>query len=298
MINLNKTNSWDYGQDALEAFNTFSGARNIFFWLLAAGLVLTQVVFWVVDQGGIDPVLETAKNQRTGPQCISYCPGPGSMTISGELSVGGKTEIPDELSVGGKTEIPDELSVGGQAEASADRTEDILDHDKQLARADAVDKTLGTILKGANCLLTFFSVVYCLTLLIGMKLALIGRLGGLADAGRAFFLSLIVMVFIVPWQQMIFADVPGVLYDYAKLKIWCTSINGTAGYILYYGRFTGFWLLCVVLLLMAQRHSGRLVKRVRLRIMQRQKQTAPADNIEPIAQGIELEPAAEQDDIG
>jgi len=275
MINLRKTNSWDYGQDALEAFNTFRVAGNIFFWVLVAGLVLTQTVFWAVDQGAINPVLEAVKNQQTELQHI----------------VGNRSR-PYHIMVS------DELSADNEGESSVDKTEDIVDHDEQLAKANAIDKTLGTTLKGANCLLTFFSVVYCLTLLIGMKLALIGGLGGLSDAGKAFFLSLIVMVFIVPWQQMIFADVPGVLYDYAKLKIWCTSVNGTAGYILYYGRFTGLWVLCAVLLLMAQRHSNRLVKRVRLRIMQQQKQVAPANNIEPSTQSITLEPAADQDDIG
>ncbi|MCG8685521.1 MAG: hypothetical protein MI892_11640, partial [Desulfobacterales bacterium] len=48
---------WHFRHDALEAFNSFSAARNLFFWITVAGLVIVQFVFFMVDRGAIDATL-------------------------------------------------------------------------------------------------------------------------------------------------------------------------------------------------------------------------------------------------
>ena len=114
-------------------------------------------------------------------------------------------------------------------------------------------------------MLTFAAVIYCLSLLIGMKLALVGRLGGLADSSRAFFMSLIVMVLILPWQQALSTDIYGLQFGYKELISRYQAVHEASklgDYFIYYGRFVGLWLLTMLLLMIAQICSNRAKKSI------------------------------------
>ncbi|KPK73971.1 MAG: hypothetical protein AMJ79_14855 [Phycisphaerae bacterium SM23_30] len=121
--------------------------------------------------------------------------------------------------------------------------------------------------------LPFSVVIYCLTLLIGLKLALVGRLGGLADSSRAFFLSLVVLVLVVPWYETIDAALPGALFGSPELiDKYCYFHEKMAGlgwwgYFLYYGRFVGLWILAFLLLLAAQLRSHQAARKIQRRFL-------------------------------
>ena len=118
-------------------------------------------------------------------------------------------------------------------------------------------------------ILTFVAVIYCLVLLIGMKLSLVGQLGGLADTSKAFFLSLIVMVLILPWQHTISSEIHGTLFTYKELtNSYLSLVNSDdpKQYALYYGRFVGLWGLTMLLLMAAQWRSHQAVRKIRRRL--------------------------------
>lgn len=247
---------WENRQDAMEAFKTFGGARSLFFWILIFGLLSIQAVFWVVNCGMVDAVLQETERPQEDTEIIDINNG-GHQSANWILTA-------DEFEPGspGAGKLEDELP--GKSE-------------KQLGKAKSLHAALPVIVKALNCILTFTSVLYCLSLLIGMKLALVGRLGGLADSGKAFFLSLLVMVFIVPWQHAISREIPAVLFAYGELLMSYEQNRGfddLLGNIVYYGRYVGFWFLTMVILSITQWRSCRAVKSVQSRLDNLQKSIA------------------------
>jgi len=110
------------------------------------------------------------------------------------------------------------------------------------------------------------AVIYCLSLWMGLNLALVGRLCGLANCSKAFFLSLIFLVFTVPWPQMLNWEIPGVLFTYERLLEAYSTIHSEEDYfqrMLYYSQFVALWVVAFMLLLAAQRTSSQAGKQVR-----------------------------------
>ena len=252
-IDLNDSNLPEDQKDALDAFNSFSKARNLFFWFfLLIPLLLVQVAFWSVDCGGIDRILlPSAQN-----------------TISEEEALPAGPSDAESITVEPTDESPAQIE---------DKMEDNEDSDS----LEWLDIAVRTILMAGKFILAFAVVIYCLTLLIGMKLAIVGRLGGLAYSSKAFFLSLVVMVLILPWQHTVAADIYGALFDYQELTaryLQIQNCNHWPDYVLYYGRFVGIWSLSVILLLLAQRNSCRAIKMISQHLVSRENNVLNSDN--------------------
>ena len=99
-------------------------------------------------------------------------------------------------------------------------------------------------------------------MLFSLKVSLLGRLGGINHISRAFFLSLTFLVLLLPWQRFFGGVVAGAIYTPGELLRWYTveTTGGIFGIIFYYLRFTGYWLLVVLLLIFAQLRSARWAK--------------------------------------
>ena len=148
---------------------------------------------------------------------------------------------------------------------------------------DEVARSLGHLLDIGlslfNYLLYFGVTLYCLTMLIGMKLALVGRLGGLAESSKAFFISLILLVFLLPWQQFITGQSTGTLFSYQEL-IRQYSERQTPSFssldvALYYFHYVGLWILAVGLLIASRRRSRQAAGKIVAHITGEQLITAP-----------------------
>jgi hypothetical protein len=101
-------------------------------------------------------------------------------------------------------------------------------------------------------------MLYCLIMYFGMGVSFKGELGGLGHIGGALFMSLIIFILLVPWQNFFGAVAIGATFTPGELARWCTKdINGTFGMILFYLRFSGYWALILLLLLLAQLRSFR-----------------------------------------
>ena len=102
-------------------------------------------------------------------------------------------------------------------------------------------------------------VLYSLTLLMCLKISLTGRLGGINHVARAFFISLFLMVILVPWQRILPGVLVGTVWLPGELLCggWCRAQCSGFWKFLFYVRFTGLWLIATWLLLWAQNRSVR-----------------------------------------
>jgi hypothetical protein len=102
--------------------------------------------------------------------------------------------------------------------------------------------------------------LYCMAMFFSLMVSLIGRLGGISHISRAFFLSLILLMLVIPWQK-IQMSVVGVIYLptdlYDSLANKSTSVMQA---VLHYLRFTGYWLIVMLVLLLSQARSARWTK--------------------------------------
>jgi len=249
-------------KDALEAFNSFNGARNLVFWIfLLIPLLVIEADFWAVHSGVLDKVLIQSENANEAAGAADKTQQKPAKEAKAKEAALSLNKIKETLTQSDPAKSKDaELNSGKMA------TENRL--------TKSLDKLLQASLKTSNYVLTFAAVIYCLALLIGMKLALIGQLGGLADASKAFFLALIAMVFILPWQQLMTDGIHGTLFSYKELTDSYLSIKGSDNpkeYVLYFGRFAALWGLTLVLLGAAQLRSSRAVRKIRQRL------TTPAE---------------------
>ena len=97
------------------------------------------------------------------------------------------------------------------------------------------------------------AILYCLTLQFSMITTVIGRLGGIRHVCRAFFLALLVLILILPWQHMLDSFALGVLYGPGELiSGYLEKSEGVFRLVLYYLRFCGLWLLSCIFLVTSQ----------------------------------------------
>ena len=274
-----------YAGDALEAYRSFQAARTLFFWLLVIGLVGMAVVFWVVDRGTIDQSLAEQMQQRENPVLISYRGPWAQFAAAREVADGSEADSDSvepvdpalpEVVPSPAPEMPPMVPPGGPGLNGNGQV--LPDHgpgpnadEERLKAVQSLEALLDAVLRVCSYLITFAAVTYCLALLIGLKLSLVGRLGGLADGAKAFFVSLLVMVMLVPWQRMLGDNVAGVVFNLPEMVDAYLARLQSAEFdvpvlMRYYGRFVGLWGLSFLLLIVAQYRSYRSAKMVRARL--------------------------------
>ena len=114
------------------------------------------------------------------------------------------------------------------------------------------------IIRIANAVLILAATLYCLTLLFSLKVSMLGRLGGISHITRAFFLSLLALVLLLPWQRVFSPAVIGAMFTPEEMVEWFSNRSPDLfDGIIYYLRFCGFWMLIVLLLVLAQIRSSR-----------------------------------------
>jgi hypothetical protein len=120
-------------------------------------------------------------------------------------------------------------------------------------------KRLAGLIRLFNFALILAAILYCLTMLFILKVSLQGRLGGINHIARAFFLSLAFAVLLLPWQRFFPGVILGAMYTPAELQSACAKAVDYKLFatIFHYLRFTGFWLLVLLLLIFAQLRSRR-----------------------------------------
>ena len=104
-------------------------------------------------------------------------------------------------------------------------------------------------------------------MLFSLKVSMLGRLGGINHISRAFFLSLLMLILLLPWQRIFGGMVPGAIFTPEELAQWsCAEAGDIFDRVIYYLRFSGYWLLVLLLLILSQIRSIRWGKAILRRL--------------------------------
>lgn len=216
----NQTNKSDLidTTDCLEAVGIFRGWKNVLFVVVAICLILLQASFWLVNTGYIKP------SDGTGTD---------------------KSAVADSNTV----------DVAAKIVADANEVSKATVPSEQRTLFGVTFKNLAWLIRIVNVALVLAATLYCLTMLFALKISLIGRLGGISHISRAFFLSLVALILLLPWQT-VFAQILGAIYTPGELASRCAvEGRGIFGNILFYLRFSGYWLVVVLLFIFSQVRS-------------------------------------------
>jgi len=240
--------------DCLEAIGVFRGWKNFLFVIMILSLLLTQTCFWLVNTGYIPTSSEEA-----------------------ESSVGALVRQDENLTNADEEEIPrlgalvDNVTMGPEEPTGPNDTM-TMSGDEAESKEQAgplfgmTFKQLSGLLRFVNVILVLTAVFYCLTMLFSLKISLLGRLGGINHICRAFFLSLLMLILLLPWQSVFGHLVLGAMYTPGELLSWLNNKSSGFGLILYYLRFCGYWLLILLLLFLSQLRSSRWARAILRRL--------------------------------
>lgn len=118
-----------------------------------------------------------------------------------------------------------------------------------------------------NAVLLLTATLYCLTMLFSLKVSMNGRLGGINHISRAFFLSLLMLVLLLPWQQVFGSVVSGAMFTPEELaKAFSGKTDDILDIVLYYLRFSAYGVLILLLLILSQLRSLRWAKAILRRL--------------------------------
>jgi len=221
--------------DCLEAIGVFRGWKNLFYVILLVCLLLVQAAFWLVDLqivptgGGDSPT--AAGVSPAEPNAVAK-----TATASAEPN-----------------------AAPGRAARAARLPAQVL----QKLDAGHLERTVELV----NGILIVTVVLFTLAMFFCLMISLVGRLGGIRHISRAFFLSVILLVLVVPWQTLVGSRLPGVVYTFPELVNWLTMKDESlVNTVVYYLRFSGYWLVFLLLLIVSQLRSSRWTKSILRRL--------------------------------
>ena len=208
--------------DCLEAVDVFRGWKNFLFWIVLLSLLMLQAAFWLVDIGYVkisEPGAGAAAQEAVTPAVPAVQP----------------VAEPNKP-------------------AAAEQSAPVAKEGFQIKF-----EQLSWLIRLLNFIVVPAAVLYCLTLLCGLSVSLIGRLGGISHITKAFFLSLLMLILMLPWQRVFWGVVVGAMYTPEGLlsSMTITPASDNLGAIIHYLRFTVYWLVVVLLLIFAQLRSGK-----------------------------------------
>jgi hypothetical protein len=292
--------------DCLEAVGVFKGWKNFFFVIIVVCLLLLQACFFIVDRGCIEvgqpvcgdesagagqvaaPVLEVTTEIEPAPdvvlledETVGDEPTKEVAVEPNEPAEPNQPVAPDEPIEADEpvepkeTAEPNEPAEPNSALWQTEPTPKAAAQELQRAigwppsdfLSGMTFEQLTLVIRLVNAVLILTATLYCLTLLFGLKVSMHGRLGGINHISRAFFLSLFMLVLLLPWQRIFGAVVTGAVYTPGELVKWHSAkTDDMFDVILYYLRFSGYGVLILLLLLLSQFRSLRWAKAILRRL--------------------------------
>ncbi len=252
--------------DSLEAVDAARGMRFFLFWfVLFPALLILQIIFWLNWSGHIgsegassEPVAWFGQFSISAPVALAAevaQPAEEQVPLEEqtEASKQAQEQTADVPPMNPSSEIEQGVSevTGGAApeqraeiEEAAAGTSNFLT-DLTVSRAFAAG-----VVKVCNFLILLAAVLYCLILLLCLKISLVGRLGGLFHVTKAFLISLLFLLVLMPWQVIMPRVMIGALWLPNELfgGAWDNIQDSVFRQILYYSRFCGMWFVAIVLL--------------------------------------------------
>ncbi|MFH1715977.1 MAG: hypothetical protein ABIF19_01380 [Planctomycetota bacterium] len=280
--------------DCLEAVGVFKAWKNFFFVIIILCLLLLQACFFLVDRGYISigeqaAVAGEVTTPAEEPSQVAEPPAEMEMEAEEPAEPTEPTETvqPEEVA---EPETPVEPNLATEPEETAEPNQPAepnstvsetgtqggaaVQHLQRAITWPQADffaglsfEQLTLAIRLLNAVLILTATLYCLTLLFGLKVSMHGRLGGINHISRAFFLSLLMLVLLLPWQRIFGAVVTGAIYTPGELQEWFSArTDDIFDTVLYYLRFSGYGALIFLLLLLSQFRSLRWAKAILRRL--------------------------------
>lgn len=257
--------------DCLEAITAFKSMKNLFFMVAFIALLALQGIFWLNYLGYIDvseakePVAAVVVDEPAAPEVEK----PDASAPIGEAFNGEETikehagKAVSDLTRGEKNTETETASVEEKPASTEDAAEDIVAAESENGLAKYMPKYehAEIAIRVCNFVLVVSATIYCLLLLMSIKISLVGRLGGINHISRAFLLSLLSLIILLPWQCLFEGVALGAIYLPEELFKWDLDGESTlACRAIYFCRFSGMWAVSLLLLFGAQIRSAKWSK--------------------------------------
>jgi len=128
---------------------------------------------------------------------------------------------------------------------------------------DLTFKHVASVIQPINTIVVLACVLYSLTTFFTLIVSIAGELRGLSQISRAFYLSVVMLILLLPWQTIFPPGSFGTIYTPSELARECANeAAGTMEAWLFYLRFSGIWALTMLVLVLAQWRTCRWTKAV------------------------------------
>ena len=267
--------------DCLEAVGAFKAMKNFLFVIIVICLVLLQTTFWLVELNFVD----MGQDEGTAEKTVTHVASApvlelAATTGTGKIDAGAGTESAKT----GQAESEKEEIMSAARRATRDirgETTGVGDEVKPMEKLPAEPGSepetsaaggksplikfsyASWLIRFCNFILIVAAILYCLVLMFILKLSLLGRLGGINHITRAFFLSLFMLVFMLPWQRFFDGVIVGSIFTPAELLQAYNSQAERDNIILdalYYCRYMLLWLVVLLFAAFSQARTFRWAK--------------------------------------
>ena len=232
--------------DCLEAISVFRGWKNFLFIVVILCLLLLQASFWLVNTGYI---------------------------ATGEVDKVSAAASDSEQSA---ETAKEDIKKAAEQVVTLNEPNEVMPLQSQSKFAklhfNLGFKHLARFISFINFVIILAAILYCLTMLFSLKVSLLGRLGGINHICRAFFLSLAFLILLLPWQipwRKFFAgELFGAMYTPGDLLSSFAALKDSGIFYktFYYLRFSGYWLIALLLLIFSYIRSCRWAKTILRRL--------------------------------
>jgi hypothetical protein len=233
--------------DCLEAVSVIRCWKNILFIIIMLSMVLLLGSFFLVDF-----------NLVKSEEAITIINPPAELSMAAEANQPAHEEANKIKQAASQIAAAEKMITEPNKPAAAEPN-----MPAQVAFMVKFEMTVShiiSIVRFLNFVLIPSAVLYCLTMLFAMKVSLIGRLGGINHIARAFFMSLLFLVLLLPWQVLLAPVFAGAMFTPGELLVACQAQKSVFAEVSFYLRFVGYWLLVLLLLLISQIRSMRWAK--------------------------------------
>jgi hypothetical protein len=233
--------------DCLEAINTIKFWKNLLFIVILLALVLVQGSFWVMNLH-----LVKSDNVVLGPAGGEMAAEEKQPATKADKIKEAAKQITDDTNAAAEPNIQQTLHMGAEPNNPAPV--------EVTFKFELRARHIAAVVRFLNFILIPCSILYCLTILFALKVSLIGRLGGINHIAKAFFLSLLFVVLLLPWQTLFAPVFAGAMFTPSEMIAACQAQKTTLAYASMLFRFSVYWVLAVLLLLGSMMRSMRWAK--------------------------------------
>lgn len=231
-----------------EAFASLRAAKNWFWWLLLAAMLVNLATFAAVR---FYRVLDESPSFQQDLASIR-----GTQPVNSSAMPAG---LPQPMTMPA-SQPASEPTTAATAEPTTRSAFAVRPPQSPKAQwQEEVYQNLSWVLPLAKAMGILMSVLLAMSLMTSLSISLSGRLGGAGYLASAFVWSIVLVALFVPWSQAFTGvPVPGVLFARAELiqstaqMAWGAPEASLREQVIYYARFAGYPILSLLILLTVQ----------------------------------------------